>query len=157
VGDWNVPTNPADAWCDWTGMGFGDGGAPDGGALAQGARIRLGSSGFVQTSLTLLATCPLKDGAALVGHSIDGWIEFVDFGTAAQANLPPEMRSELPKDFKVNFNERLRANFHVVLEDDRVITARRMGLPEPTPRFGAVLDGRFDFDLERGRAAQPFP
>jgi hypothetical protein len=60
-------------------------------------------------------------------------------------------------DFKVNFGERLRANFHVVLQDDRVITAERMGLPLPSPRFGATLDGRFDLDLVRGRAAQPFP
>ena len=30
-------------------------------------------------------------------------------------------------------------------------------MPIPTPLIGGTLDGYFDFDLERGRAAQPFP
>jgi hypothetical protein len=158
--DWNVPTVPEDVWCDWSGAGFGaDGGAAtDAGAPATRARIRLTSAGFVQVSLALLATCPLKDGVALIGHSRDGWIEFEDFGGAGQPQLAPEMRTAFGStDFKVNYGDRLRATFHAILDDDRVITAERLGRPLPTPRFGAVLDGRFDFDLVRGRAAQPFP
>jgi hypothetical protein len=167
--DWDVPMDPAAAWCDWSGAAPGaDGGAAaDGGATATRARIRITDAGFVQVSLALLATCPLKDGVALIGHSTDGgdawttgdgWIEFEDFGGAMQPQLAPDMRTAFGStDFKVNYEERLRATFHVVLDDDRVITARRLGRPVPTPRFGAVLDGRFDFDLVRGRAAQPFP
>ena len=62
--------------------------------------------------------------------------------------------------FKVNFGERLHATFHVVLEDDRVLTAQQTGTPGgpvPDPVIGGTLDGAFDFDLVRGRAAQPFP
>ena len=164
--DWDVPARPEDAWCDWTGRGGttdgggadGGGGATDGGTPVQRGRVRLTRAGFVQVSLALLQTCPLEEGAALVGHSDEGWIEFLDFGTAAQPDLPPNMRTAFEgTDFKVNFGERLRATFHVDLVDDRVIIAERMNLPVPSPRIGGTLDGRFDFDLERGRAAQPFP
>jgi hypothetical protein len=155
VGDWDMnDAETSGAWCDWSGAGS-DGGA--GGATR--ARIQLTPGGYVQASLALLKTCPLEEGASLVGHSKGGWIEFVDFGGAAQPDLPSDQRTQFDAtaDFKVNFGERLRATFHVDLEDDRVIIAPRMGLPPPSPRIGGTLDGRFDFDLMRGRAAQPFP
>ena len=160
VGDWDMADATMGAWCDWSGAGGGaDGGAADGGTGVPRARIQLTEGGYVQASLALLQTCPLDEGASLVGHSKSGWIEFLDFGSAAQPNLDPALRTPFDPgtDFKVNFGERLRANFHIELEDDRVIVARRMNLPLPSPRIGGTLDGRFDFDLERGRAAQPFP
>jgi len=107
----------------------GAGATVDGGAVVDHPRIALTPKSYVQASLALLSTCPLEEGTALDPNG----------------------------DFKVNFGDRLRASFHVELEDDRVITAQRMNLPEPSPRIGGVLDGQFDFDLERGRAAQPFP
>ncbi len=153
VGDWDMTDETSGAWCDWSG------GAVDGGAAPARARISLTAGGYIQASLALLQTCPLDEGAALVGHSQTGWIEFTDFGAAAQPDLAPEARTAFgtSTDFKVNYDERLRATFHVELEDDRVIVARRMNLPAPSPRIGGTLDGRFDFDLLRGRAAQPFP
>lgn len=167
VGDFEMPSpgSGREPWCDLSGGTFvpldggmvtGDGGAtPTPGV----SRLRMTNQGYVQASLVLLQTCPLSDGAALVGHAIDGWIEFLDFGGAPQPNLDPEQRTEIKPsaDFKVDYDQRLRAKFHLVLEDDRVITARRLGFPIPNPRFGGTLDGFFDFELVRGRAAQPFP
>ncbi len=57
----------------------------------------------------------------------------------------------------MNFGERLWANFHVELEDDAVRRADEDSKPRPDPRLGGMLDGYFDFILERGRVAQPFP
>jgi hypothetical protein len=162
VGDWDMPSpgSGRDPWCDWSGEGFqpvdggvtGDGGAPPTPGVA---RLRVTSLGFVQASLILLQTCPLREGASLVGHAVDGWIEFLDFGSASQ---PPENRTPITDlDFKVNYGERLNARFHLILQDDRVITAERLERPVPEPRFGGTLDGRFDFLMVRGRAAQPFP
>jgi hypothetical protein len=67
------------------------------------------------------------------------------------------MRAVVDPDFKVNFGERLHANFHVVLQDGTVVGAIMDRIPVPAPRMGGTLDGYFDFDLDRGRAAQPFP
>jgi hypothetical protein len=146
--------------------GAADAGSADGGGLAAadaGAplvmtaprpRIHLGPLEFLSSSLSLLFTC---NKARLVGDAIDGYVEFQDFGSAAQPSLPPDMRSKVDPDFKVNFGERLRATFHLVLQDETVIGAIMDRIPVPTPRMGGMLDGFFDFDLDRGRAAQPFP
>jgi len=165
-------------WCDWSGTGdVGDGGADasdadltdaasDGGApaasdggflpvIGRRARIHLGTEEFVRSSLSLLFTC---HRANLVGVSFDGWIEFEDFGGAAQPDRPPEMRDQIrPESFKINFGDRLRATFHVSLNDQRILDAIQNRLPVPPPMMGGEMDGFFDFDLERGRAAQPFP
>jgi hypothetical protein len=156
-------------WCDWTGTQFGvdggatDAGAPtDGGATALRPRIRLSSQGFIQASLALLATCPINlvkmTGPALVGHSIDGYIEFTDFGDAVEGG-DAGARDPIPADFKVNFGDRLRATFTVALTDDRTLTAEQTDPtgPIPTPLIGGTLNGNFDFDMIRARAAQPFP
>jgi hypothetical protein len=182
AGDWDKTDMGLGPWCDWTGAGFGDGGATDGGAIADGGvspdggttiglahpRIRLTSQGYVQASLALLGTCPLNpltgQGAALVAHSVDGWIEFIDFGNASEPTVdagdrPPVINTNTG-GYRVNFGERLRANFHIVMQDDRVLTALETGTPGgpvPDPLIGATLDGSFDFDFVRGRAAQPFP
>ena len=84
--------------------------------------------------------------------------ELIDFGSAGEPELPPEERSEFKTtDFKVNFGQRLRATFHVELEDEAVRLAAENARPLPNPRIGGVLDGEFDFILERSRVAQPFP
>jgi hypothetical protein len=126
-------------------------------------RIHLLPFGPVRSALTPLATCQSDMHppavVSITGVANDGWIDFLDFGAAEQPDLPPEMRTDPDKeDFKVNFGQRLRANFHVVLGDDRTETAihNMIDVP-PEPRIGGTLDGNFDFDLERGRSAQTFP
>ena len=90
--DWDHLGLNLGPWCDWTGTGFAsDGGVSDGGTSTGGTpgrpRIRVTSQGYVQASLALLYTCPINllqtSGPALDGHSVDGWIEFTDFGNAA--------------------------------------------------------------------------
>jgi hypothetical protein len=162
---------PTTFWCDWTGMAFSDGGAPDaampgapdagasldGGMsmMASAPRIHLTPYTFVIASLGLFQTCPDGNNA---GAGLDGWIQFQSFGTAEESNLPPDQRHPVDSDFVINFGERLRASFHVVIGDPRYVTAVETGSTPPTaPVIGGTLDGYFDFDLARGRSAQPFP
>jgi hypothetical protein len=166
--DWDHVGLNLGPWCDWTGTGFSsDGGVSDGGTTTGGTpgrpRIRITSQGYVQASLALLASCPINllqtSGPALDGHSVDGWIEFTDFGKAAESDLTPTDRDQVLLDFKVNFGDNLSATFHIQFEDHRVLTAieTQPTGPIPTPRMSATLDGKFDFNLLRARSAQPFP
>jgi hypothetical protein len=168
-------------WCDWTGYAFtdggavdaaidggppdaggGDAGASDGGAsldggmsvMAQYPKIHVTPDTDLRSSLALLTSCPTANVSA---DASGGWIQFMDFGSAEQGDVPAEMRSAVDPDFVINFGGRLRANFHLDLQDAQVIYARENNLPAPDPLIGATLDGFFDFILERGRAAQVFP
>jgi hypothetical protein len=162
---------PTTLWCDWTGMAFSDGGAPDaampgapdagvsldGGVstMAAAPRIHLTPYTDVHASMWLYKTCP--DGNA-AGAGVDGWIEFQSFGAAEQSDRPPDQRDPILSNFVINFGDRLRASFHVVIGDPRYVTAVETGSAPPTaPLIGGTLDGYFDFDLARGRAGQPFP
>jgi hypothetical protein len=128
-------------------------------------RLRIGPNLPIRASLTLRQTCPL---ATLVGTARDGeggridavvplppeqwrsWIELSEFGSALNQSVSPT--------FRVRFNERLRAErFHVDLVDDRVIEAERRRDPLPESEMTGMLDGNFDFELERGQGAQTFP
>jgi len=149
-------------WCDWSGVppildgGVFDAGS-DAGTITPGkAVIHLGTEELVNSSLALLFTCHQAD---VTGQAFDGWIQFDDFGDAAQPEITdPELRTPVPADFKVNFGDRLRAHFTIVLGDSIVVGAIKMIMPiPPVSRIGGSLSGYFDFDLERGRAAQPFP
>jgi hypothetical protein len=78
------------------------------------------------------------------------WIDFSEFGSASSGNVAPT--------FKVEFKQRIKADrYHVDLIDDRVIGAARLLEPPPPPEFIGVMDGNFDFVLERGQGAQTFP
>jgi hypothetical protein len=163
---------PTTLWCDWTGMAFsGDGGAPDAavaGAPDAGASLDGGMSTMAAAprihltpytdligSIGLFQTCPNGNQAGTV---MDGWIQFSSFGNAEQNNLPPEQREQIQPNFVINFGDRLSATFHVVIGDTRYVTAVQMGTTPPTaPNIGGTLDGYFDFNLARGRSAQPFP
>jgi hypothetical protein len=136
-------------WCDPTAATGVDGGP----GLP---RINLSTQDFVKSAFVPLFTCNL---ARVTGDAtIGSWIDFQDFGSAAEPNVPPEMRGQVTIDFKVNFGERLRAHFHVELEDDRIVTAAMNRVMTPTTSYvGGALDGYFDFILDRGRVAQPFP
>jgi hypothetical protein len=159
-------TIPNLRWCDWTARP--DGGADDAGTVDAGAvdaaagdagapivktamypRINLSTQDYVRASLDPLNAC---DEARAVAVALPGsWIEFQNFGSAEDPNTTPT------NDFKVNFGERLRANFHLILGDQAVEYAIQNRYAVPPARIGGSLDGYFDFDLERGRAAQPFP
>jgi hypothetical protein len=161
-------TIPNLRWCDWTAAP--DGGVTDAGAVDAGApvdaapnadagapvvktamypRINLSTQDYVRASLDPLDTC---DEARAVAVAMPGsWIEFQNFGSAEQPNATPT------EDFKVNFGERLHANFHLILGDQAVEYAVQNRYAVPPAKIGGSLDGYFDFDLERGRAAQPFP
>lgn len=163
-------------WCDWSGNAFTDGGAVDGGVnpgapdagasldggmsvMAQFPRIRITPDTDLRSSLAFLSSCPMANVTAdASGTGTDvSWIEFQNFGSAEQSDLTPEMRGKVDTTFVINYGERLRANFHLVLQDGQVITAIETNQPAPAPLVGGSLDGYFDFDLERGRAAQAFP
>jgi len=125
-------------------------------------RIHLVASGPVRSSFTPYGTCvsPMHPPAvvSITGVAEDGWIDFLDFGTAYENSTPPDMRDGVGSDFKIDYGQRLRANFHIVMGDDRVLTARKMLVdPPPDPTIGGTLDGNFDFDLQRGQGAQTFP
>lgn len=164
---------PGVPWCDWSAHPDGgadaaatdvDGGVPDGGSsggdggvemTAAFARINISTQDFVRASLVPLYTCP---EARVVGVALPGsWIEFQSFGTAAQPDVPADMRTPVGNDFKVEFGQRLRANFHLILGDQHMVEAIRTNMFVPAPHITGVLTGSFDFDLERGRAAQAFP
>jgi hypothetical protein len=168
---------PGMLWCDWNAADqpAADGGAPDASAADAGAldagvvgdggvpivmtsdhaRINLSTQDFVQVSLAPRLTCV---EARSVAVALPGsWIDFQDFGLAIQAAAPPEARDTVSGDFKVDFGQRLRASFHLVLGDQAVSYAEKTHDLIPDQRIGGAIDGFFDFDLERGRAAQPFP
>ncbi len=142
-------------WCDWSGVSpILDGGTFDAGSGPRRAIIHLGTEEIINSSLSLLFTCHQAD---VTGQAFDGFIVFDDFGDAAEPLVPSDMRAPVPKDFKVNFGERLRARFEIILGDAAVVGAIKDIQPVPAPQIGGNLGGYFDFDLERGRAAQPFP
>lgn len=160
---------PGVSWCDWNAATFDggladagtDAGNPDGGALppfvmtAPRARINLSTQDFVQASLAPLYTCV---EARSVAVALPGsWIEFQDFGLAAQPAVPPDERQMVNDDFKVDFGQHLSATFHLILGDQAVEYAIKTNAYVPDPKIGGTLDGFFDFTLDRGRAAQAFP
>jgi hypothetical protein len=177
VPDWDTRND----WCDWSAGSTPDGGVVAGAADASfdagdfipgprfptdsgappmpgRARLRFTTEGFVRSSLTLLFTChPAEGPVNLVAMAVDGWLEFLDFGGVPQPDVPPDQRDAISETFKVDFDTRLRGLFHMELGDQRVVTAVKLRDLIPDPLIGGTLDGFFDFKLERGRAAQPFP
>jgi hypothetical protein len=148
-----TPTNPDTSddppWCDWSA----------GGSFP---RIRVFPEGPVRAAFAPLRTCGSEARPPAfvntTGDAETGWIEFEYFGNAEQPQLPPDMRTPIGDDFKVGFGQRLRATFNLQLEDHRVIVAiREDDLVPQDARIGGMLEGYFDFELERGRAAQTFP
>jgi len=124
-------------------------------------RIHLVPFGPVRASLSPLNTCTAEGVGptvvAVTGVAIDGWIDFRDFGSAAQPNTAPDARMGIDPKFQVAYDDPLRADFHIVLGDDRVVTALYSLRLPPPPNIGGTLDGFFDFDLKRGRSGQTFP
>jgi hypothetical protein len=177
VPDWNVtatfPDGTVTWWCDWSGTAVSDGGAfdasaitpggPDAGASLDGGvsimatypRIHLTPYTDVRASLATLSTCGITN---VTGQADDGWIQFQAFGAAEQGGTPSEQRDPVPGNFVIQFGDRMRATFYMTLTDQAIIGAKQQNLPPPKQaQIGGHLTGYFDFDLERGRSAQPFP
>jgi len=137
------------------------------------ARVRISEvKGIIHATLSPRATCTRPVAATAddvfpvdgVVQTVDNgawesWIEFVDFGSAAQNEQPdPTARSAISPDFKVGLNQRLYASaFSLTLQDQKVETAEVAIQPVPNPDIGGSLTGNFDFNLQRGQGAQIFP
>jgi hypothetical protein len=168
-----LPGGGSTVWCDWSGTAFTDGGALDAGGITPGGpdagasldggmsvmatspRIRLTPYTDVRSSFAALSTCGITH---ITGVAFDGWISFEHFGSAEQPDKSPADRTPVVSDFVIQYGERMRASFHIVLGDQVVIVAQQENQPPPrASEIGGTLDGYFDFNLERGRSAQPFP
>jgi len=151
-------------------VSFQDGGADAGGAEAGGAStcagvmrtstvaaparplIHFGVDEYIRGSFVPRFTCGDEriQTVNLSATAVQGFIDFLDLGSVQAAGA-------LASDFKVDFGSRLQANFDMVLQDDRVLFAIKTETSIPAPLIGGELSGFFDFNLDRGRAAQPFP
>ena len=125
------------------------------------------TSETVRSFFSLKASCPKAYiSADALGSCIDGscpldlcpghgsWISFDQYG-----EVPADLSVPISPGFTVNFGENISASaFHVELCDvATVLAARDKIIPVPKPAIVGTLDGQFEFDLERGQAAQPFP
>jgi hypothetical protein len=143
-------------------------------------RMRVQFDSPVRVGLVLKATCTANLVASAVSAPVplnysstpnpvvtDGswasWVEFEQFGSAAQSERAPQKRDPVLNTFRVELGERIYArSFALTLMDDEVVNAAIKNLPRPASRIGGTLGGdpttgRFDFDLQRGQGAQFFP
>ena len=143
-------------------------------------RMRVQYDSQVRAALTLKATCTANLVASAVSAPVpldytttptpvvaDGswlsWVDFQEFGGAAQIDKVPTKRDPISPKFRVGLSDRIHASaFALTLEDDQIINAAIHDLPQPAPNIGGTLGGdettgRFDFDLQRGQGAQFFP
>lgn len=144
-------------------------------------RMRVNFDSPVHASLALMVTCtanlvanavsfvpvPLNYSATPNPVVTDGswasWVEFQEFGTAAQVDKDPSQRDKVENTFHIEIGQRIYATtFMLTLQDDAVVNAAINNLPKPAPNIGGTLGGdpttgRFDFDVERGQGAQFFP
>jgi hypothetical protein len=151
-------------------------------------RMRLQFDSSVHAALTPRSTCPVNIAkpvmSSLVGSAISGpvppsypaavapivtdgnwssWVEFEEFGGAAQRDKVPTERQAIDGQFRVDLGDRVYAtSFFLTLIDDGVIAAAMSNLPRPASLIGGTLGGdpttgRFDFNLQRGQGAQFFP
>jgi hypothetical protein len=137
------------------------------------ARIRISVvGGYIHSTLLPRMTCSRPVAAdADDAFPVDGeiqlasggdwksWIEFSEFGTAPQDDLPdPTTRTPISPTFKIELDQRLHAtDFSLTLQDQKVVTAEEDAVPPPDPDIGGSLKGWFEFDLKRGQGAQIFP
>jgi hypothetical protein len=143
-------------------------------------RVRLQYDSSVRAYLNMKATCTANLVADAVSAPVppsyttaakpvvtDGswssWVEFQEFGNAAQTDRAPTEREAIGGKFRVELGGRVYAtSFQLTLVDDGVVTAAINNVPKRDPMIGGTLGGdsstgRFDFDLARGQGAQFFP
>jgi hypothetical protein len=93
----------------------------------------------------------------------NSWVEFQEFGSAAQADRQPKARDPVSPKFRIHLDDRIHATtFYLSLVDQRVVNAVIKELPQPRPEIGGTMGGdpttgQFDFNLQRGQSAQFFP
>jgi len=143
-------------------------------------RMRVQFDSPVHSGLTLMATCTANLVASAVSAPVplnyvstpnpvvtagnwDSWVEFEEFGSAAQRKLAPKDRDHVGGTFRIELGDRIYAtSFKLTLVDDHLVNAAIKNLPRPPALIGGTLGGdettgRFDFDLQRGQGAQFFP
>jgi hypothetical protein len=144
-------------------------------------RMRIHYDSKVKAALTLKATCTANLVASAISAPVpltnydtepnpvvtDGswssWVEFQEFGMAAQMDKVPMARDVISGKFRVDLGQRIHASaFYLTLVDDQIVNAAIHDLPQPAVNIGGTLGGdpttgSFDFDLERGQGAQFFP
>lgn len=136
-------------------------------------RVRISVvGGYIHSTLNPRMTCTRPVAATAddayplngVVQTVDNgawksWIEFTDFGSAAQDGQPdPTLRTAVGPTFKIDLDQRLNATaFYLTLQDEKVSVAQEQLRPPPNPDIGGWLSGQFDFDLKRGQGAQIFP
>ncbi len=127
-------------------------------------RLRVGLGQAIGANLIPRVTCSKNVvGTAIssdgrTGEDWESWIEFDQFGRAEQPEKVPAQRDGVPVDFKVEFGERVHASaFEIKLIDDRVAKSTRLMTGFSESEIVGKLTGWLDFDLQRGRSAQPFP
>jgi hypothetical protein len=143
-------------------------------------RMRIQHDSRVHASLILKATCT----ADLVASAVSGpvpasyaasvgvatppaewtsWVDFEEFGSAAQNDRVPAERDPVHGKFRVDFGQRIYATaFRLTMVDDTIVNAAINNRSRPHAQIGGTLGGdpttgRFDFDLVRGQGAQFFP
>jgi hypothetical protein len=137
------------------------------------ARVRISVvGGIVHATLSPAMTCtrPVDataddvfpdDGVVqpVDSGAFESWIEFADFGSAAQNDqLDPTTRTPVSDTFRIQLEDQLHASaFSLTLQDEKVVTAQENLVPPLAPDIGGSLTGWFDFKLERGQSAQIFP
>ena len=143
-------------------------------------RVRVQYDADVHAGLTLHATCTANLVASAISAPVplsyataappvvtsgawDSWVEFQEFGRAAQVDRPPTERDPISSKFRIDYGERVYATtFFLTLIDDSLVSAAINNRPKPEPLVGGTLGGdpttgRFDFDVQRGQGAQFFP
>jgi hypothetical protein len=144
-------------------------------------RVRLQHDSAVRAFLAMGATCKKANLVAdavsapvppsyttgpkpvVTDGSWSSWVEFQEFGAAAQRDRPPTERDPIEGKFRVDFGGHINASsFLVTLVDDSVVQSAISSLPRPPSLIGGTLGGdptpgRFDFDVQRGQGAQFFP
>jgi len=143
-------------------------------------RMRVQFDSPVRAALALKATCTANLVASAVSAPVplsytatpnpvvtdgswDSWIEFQEFGSAAQSGPAPQEREAIDGRFHVQLGDRIYATaFSLTLVDDQIVNEAINNLPRQASRVGGTLGGdpttgRFDFDIERGQGAQFFP
>jgi hypothetical protein len=129
-----------------------------------GPVLRVGPDALVRAFFSPNATCTkalTATGVSTKRTPNDGnwesWIRFADFGAAA-ASGPPETRAPVGDDFKVDFDQRLRAPaFQLNLTDFTGLPLPYGAIVPTPPQIGGQMTGFFDFLLKRGQGAQTFP
>jgi hypothetical protein len=114
-------------------------------AVALGQDITVDSTTNVRATLSLNQSCPMPE----VTPALEGTINFIDFGDANLGHVAP--------DFRVGFEDHLKATFNLHIVDLRAATIGGEGVVPIDPAVGGGITGYFDFIVRQGQRAQSYP